>query len=337
MKTLLSVLFIVFFAGCTPAQQAQVSIEGRTMGTTYHIKWVAEPDSPAQSVLHAEIDAALVQVNKEMSTYDPTSELSVFNQRPAFEPMQVSDGTATVIREAIRLGELTGGVLDVTVGPLVNLWGFGPNAKPEKVPSDELIAETKARTGLQFLQLDDHTLTKLHDDLYVDLSTIAKGWGVDVVAEILASHNIHNYLVEIGGEMRLAGRKADGSEWRVAVEKPVTAERAVQEIISVGDNGIATSGDYRNYFEEDGLRYSHLIDPTTGKPIQHNLVSVTVVHPSCMTADGLATALMVMGFDRALEFAAQQDLAVLLIKRENGEFHAYNSPRFEPYLRKPGS
>ncbi|MBC3765412.1 FAD:protein FMN transferase [Neptunicella marina] len=327
------ILSLLLLSACQPATEGVVAIEGKTMGTTYHIKWVPTDNSPSVTAMQTEIDQALVKVNKEMSTYDPNSELSVFNQSPAGEAMTVSDGTATVIKEAKRLGELTGGVLDVTVGPLVNLWGFGPQARPETIPAPDVIAEAKSRTGLKYLRIDGNQLSKSHEDLYVDLSTIAKGYGVDVVADILHAHGVESYLVEIGGEMRLAGTKPGAVEWRVAVEKPVSSERSVAQIIGVGNNAVATSGDYRNYFEQDGIRYSHIIDPTTGYPIQHNLVSVTVVHPSCMTADGLATAIDVMGYEKGLAFAEKNNLAVLLITRENDGFKSYTSKQFEPYLR----
>lgn len=331
-KTLmLSLLCAFYLTACAPVQQDDIHLMGPTMGTSYNIKYSGfEAKSVKQ--LQAEIDALLVQVNKWMSTYDPQSELSRFNQWRSTEAFPLSAETLVVMEEAIRLGKLSEGVLDVTVGPLVNLWGFGPSARPDKVPDAETIAQVKSRIGLDKLQLLPGAARKLDEDLYVDLSTIAKGYGVDKVADLLEANGINNYLVEIGGEMRVKGNKASGLDWRIAVEKPITTERAVQEIISIGDNAIATSGDYRNYFEENGLRYSHLIDPRSGYPIQHNLVAVTVVHPSCMTADGLATALIVMGKDRALALATENHWPVLLITRENDQFKEYTTPEFEPYL-----
>jgi thiamine biosynthesis lipoprotein len=212
------------------------------------------------------------------------------------------------------------------------LWGFGPNARPVKVPTDELIKSTKNRIGLDKLLLLSGAAKKLEPELYVDLSTIAKGYGVDEVADLLESYGINNYLAEIGGEMRLSGNKGDDQPWVIAVEKPITTERAVQRFLSIGNNAIATSGDYRNFYEENGVRYSHLIDPKSGYPIQHSLVAVTVVHPSCMVADGLATAINVMGVERGLAFANRLKVAALLISNENGKFKEYNTAEFEPYL-----
>ncbi|MFT4789421.1 MAG: thiamine biosynthesis lipoprotein [Paraglaciecola sp.] len=317
-------------AGCSEAPK-NIHLSGQTMGTTYNIKFVAKSSVDAEK-LHNEVDASLVEINKLMSTYDPDSELSHFNQWHSTKPFKLSMQTLKVLTEAKRLGALSDGVLDVTVGPLVNLWGFGPDAKPDKTPSAQTIAAVKAKTGLDKLILLDDGARKTDPDLYVDLSTIAKGYGVDVVAELLEQYNLVNYLVEIGGEMRIAGHKAKGDKWRIAIEKPNSDERSVQEIISIGSNAIATSGDYRNYFEEQGVRYSHLIDPRTGSPISHNLVAVTVVHSSSMTADGLATALIVMGKDAALALAEQNALAVLLITKENGEFKEYTTAQFRPYI-----
>ena len=204
-----------------------VHLQGQTMGTTYNVKYLID-EAPVEG-LQAEIDARLVEVNKMMSTYDPTSELSRFNQYRYTDNFEVSPDTLFVINEALRLANLSGGVLDVTVGPLVNLWGFGPTKRPEKVPSQGEIDEIRDYVGYQKLSTTPTGLKKSHPMLYVDLSTIAKGFGVDEVAEILEKRGIENYLVEIGGEMRVKGERGDGSEWLIAIEKPVTTERAVQK------------------------------------------------------------------------------------------------------------
>lgn len=324
---------IVFLAGlllsaCAQEAKQVVHLHGNTMGTTYNVKYVIDERGQVEG-LQDEIDARLVEINKLMSTYDPTSELSRFNQNRYTTPVALSAETTKVVNEALRLGELSHGVLDVTVGPLVNLWGFGPNKRPEKVPSEEQVAEVRAYVGLDKINMTPDGLRKLHPMVYVDLSTIAKGYGVDQVAEIMEKNNLHDYLVEIGGEMRVKGERGNGEEWLIAIEKPVSTERSVQKIVSVGTNAIATSGDYRNYYEMNGKRYSHLIDPRTGSPITHNLVSVTVVHPSSMTADGLATAFNVMGWDEAKALAEKEDLAVFLIKRTKDGFEEYASPQFD--------
>jgi thiamine biosynthesis lipoprotein len=263
-----------------------------------------------------------------MSTYIKDSELSQFNQWKSIEPFPMSLQTIEVLKEAKRLGKISAGLLDVTVGPLVNLWGFGPQSRPEKIPSDKLIQATRQLVGLEKLIIGPTWASKTNPNLYVDLSTIAKGYAVDQITQLLQTYNIENLLVEIGGEMRLSGVKASGEAWKIAIEKPETEQRTAQEIITIGDNAVATSGDYRIYYEQDGVRYSHLIDPTTGYPITHNVVSVTVIHPSSMTADGLATALIVMGKEKALALADKYDIAVLLITKEKDGFNEYTSDKF---------
>ncbi|QXO17956.1 MULTISPECIES: FAD:protein FMN transferase [Vibrio] len=324
---------LLLLAGCEQPPQ-QVHLSGPTMGTTYNIKYIVQDGQPSSQALQTEVDRLLEQVNDQMSTYRKDSELSRFNQHQSTEPYEVSEQTATVVKEAIRLNQVTQGALDVTVGPLVNLWGFGPEARPEVVPSDEELAERKANVGIHHLSVDGHKLSKDLPHLYVDLSTIAKGWGVDVVADYLQSQGIHNYMVEVGGEIRLKGRNRDGVPWRIAVEKPTVDERSVQEIIEPGDMAIATSGDYRNYFERDGVRYSHIIDPQTGRPIHNRVVSVTVLDKSCMTADGLATGLMVLGDKKGIEIAEQNQIPVFMIVKTDDGFKEVASSAFKPYLNR---
>jgi thiamine biosynthesis lipoprotein len=307
------------------------------MGTTYNIKVVSTLEQIEALKLQDKIDLALKQVNKEMSTYIPDSEISLFNQSNAGEVFEISPGFTRVLKESIRLGELSEGKLDITVGPLVNLWGFGPELRPEKVPSESVIATTLARVGLNKLHLVGNQLSKDISNLYVDLSTTAKGYGVDIVAELIEANGFSNYLVEIGGEMRLKGFKHTGELWAIAIEKPILdhsgEHRGVQQIVIPKDNAVATAGDYRNYFEADGQRFSHIIDPATGKPINHNLVSVTVVHPSSMTADGLSTTLMVMGTEQGMAFAVKNNLAALFISKTEHGFSEQFTVKFKQYLK----
>ncbi len=302
-------------------------ITGKTMGTTYNVKLISTA-SVDKDRLKAAIDTKLVAINQLMSTYIADSELSRFNQSPANIPFVLSPETTLVLSEALRIGELSQARLDVTVGPLVNLWGFGPTKRAEVTPSPAQIEQAKSITGLDKLVLQDNRLTKTVSGVYVDLSTIAKGYGVDAISELLQERAISHYLVEIGGEMRVAGTKLGGEAWRIAIEKPIDDSRSIQRIISIGDNAIATSGDYRNYYEENGVRYSHLIDAATGYPIQHNTVSATVVDVSSMTADGLATALMILSGEQAIALAEANNIAVLLIFKEGAEFVEYQSPAF---------
>ncbi|WP_286265252.1 FAD:protein FMN transferase [Thalassotalea atypica] len=335
-KLLIVLIFMLVLSACFPAVdpngKKEVLLQGRTMGTTYNIKVVVGSDVDTVT-LHKAIDEALVQVNQEMSTYIADSELSLFNKSDGVEPIVMSKGLSKVINEAVRLGKITNGMLDVTVGPLVNLWGFGPDFRPNKVPTDNEQQQARARIGLNKIEVSGDNISKSQHDIYVDLSTIAKGYGVDVVADIVEANGIDGYLVEIGGELRLKGFKANGTLWTIAVEKPISNERSAQQFIVPKDNAVATSGDYRNYIEVNGKRYSHIIDPKTGLPIEHRLVSVTIIHPSSMTADGLSTAIMVMGPEVGLKFAEEHELAAMLIVKTEHGFEEINTVKFMQYLK----
>ena len=336
-KTLVNGLVLAglafFVSACTqPAQM--LSFSGQTMGTTYHIKFVGTDQLPNEQLLQAEIDLALEKVNDQMSTYRKNSELSQFNQMTLASTIDVSPDTAKVIQAGIDLYQKTDGALDITLGPLVNLWGFGPDKRPVKVPSPELIAQTKAKTGINSLTINGLKASKSNPDLYVDLSSIAKGFGVDKIASLLAKYQPKGYLVEIGGEVSLYGVKADDTPWRIAIEQPDVDEREIQQVIEPGNMAMATSGDYRNYYEEDGQRFTHIIDPRTGYPIDHRLASVTVLHPQSMIADGYATAMMVLGTEASLALAKEQNLAIMLIEKQaEGEgFKVYYSDSFKPFV-----
>ncbi|MCA9538217.1 MAG: FAD:protein FMN transferase [Myxococcales bacterium] len=306
-----------------PAARTVTAFRGATMGTTYTVKIAGPALSPAdENALGAAIDAELEAVNDQMSTWRKTSELSRLNQSESTDPQPASEALRLVIAEALRINKLSGGAFDITVGPLVNAWGFGPGG--EHTPPDEAtLSGLRARVGPDKLSFDDATGTvrKARADVYVDLSAIAKGHGVDRVAAVLEHRGHGDFLVEIGGEVRVAGKNGDGQTWRVGIEKPDENARDIQEIIALDGGALATSGDYRNFYEKDGVRLSHTIDPRTGRPIAHRLASVSVIAPTCMTADGLATALNVLGPDEGLALAEQQGLAALFIVREtDGRF-----------------
>lgn len=334
-KTLVNWLALIglafFVSGCTQPVEI-ISLSGNTMGTTYHIKVVPSEELPEANLLQAEIDLALEKVNDQMSTYRPDSELSRFNSMSHEETVTVSADTAFVIAEGIHLYKVTGGALDITLGPLVNLWGFGPDKRPTTLPSDAVISAAKAKTGIEYLHLDGNKLSKTNPDLYVDLSSIAKGFGVDVVASLLDKYQVSGYLVEVGGELSVFGQKLDNSPWRVAIEQPDVDDREIQQVIAPGDMAVATSGDYRNYYEEEGRQFSHLIDPRDGYPIDHRLASVTVLHKQSMVADGYATAMMVLGTDKSLALAKQENLAIMLIEKQDDGFKVFYSDAFKPFV-----
>jgi thiamine biosynthesis lipoprotein len=331
---LLLITLTLLLSGCgEKPEPEEIFLEGKTMGTTYHIKYYDEKAQLSSQKLQSQIDAVLVNVNQSMSTYIENSEINTFNRLPANKIMPISEDFRAVVSESIRLGKSTK-TLDVTMGPLIDLWGFGPDKKPTNRPSDEELASMVEKIGIDKLILTEQGLAKTIDGLELSFSATAKGYGIDKVAQLLESHNITNYMVEIGGELRIAGEKPNSQDWKIAIEQPDAqpGERKVHRVLSPGTNGIATSGDYRIFYKMDGEIYTHLIDPVTGMPIKHDLVSVTVLHPSAMTADGLATALTVMGMEKAQAYAQQHDLPVYLIGKSKDGLVTYSSPAFKPYL-----
>ena len=334
IMALLLISLTLLLVGCADeAEPKAVFLQGETMGTTYHIKFYNDQDTPTSSELQLYIDTALKDVNQSMSTYISDSEISLFNRLPANQVMSISDDFRAVLTESMRLGQSTK-TLDVTMGPLIDLWGFGPDKKPTKRPSDEALAHMVANIGIDKLILTEEGLAKTADELQLSFSATAKGYGIDKVASLLEGYNITNYMVEIGGELRISGQKPNNQDWVIAIEQPDAkpAERKVHRVLSPGNNGIATSGDYRIFYKMDGEIYTHLIDPITGMPIKHDLVSVTVLNPSAMTADGLATALTVMGMKKAQAYAESHDLPVYLIAKSKKGLITYSSPAFKPYL-----
>ena len=311
-----------------------LAVDGQIMGTTYTVRVVSPPQDFGEGAMSTAVAGILEQVDQVMSTYRPESELSRFNESDSTDWFPVSQSLLDVAEEAARLAELTDGAMDVTVGPLVNLWGFGPDPQNHRVPDDAELQALREAVGFRHLSLQTAppAMRKSRKDLYVDLSAIAKGYAVDGVADYLEAQGVESYMVEVGGELRIRGTNDRGQPWRIAVENPTPGARSVFQVITPGYNGMATSGDYRNFFEVNGRRYSHTIDPITGRPIEHMLASVSVVHPSAMTADGLATALMVMGPDRGLAFAERTGLPVFMIVKQGDDFVAKYSPSFSDYM-----
>ncbi|WP_236590899.1 FAD:protein FMN transferase [Neptunomonas japonica] len=306
------------------------------MGTTFTVKWVGDDDARVASI-HEDVAGALADVNQAMSTYIADSELSLLNQLPVENEVELSDALFFVLSLAQSISKKTAGAFDVTVGPLVNLWGFGPDGRVIKAPADSDVVRLQQQTGFEKLVINSDAQKALKKTaLYVDLSAIAKGYGVDVLARVMEKHDIHDYLVEIGGELRAKGHKPNDQDWKIAIESPVNGARKVQKILSISDTGIATSGDYRNYFEEAGVRYSHTINPKTGRPIIHKLASVTVLMPTCAEADAMATAFMVMGEERAYEFAVKHNIDAFFIVKSNQDFIEKMTPGFDKRLVKRG-
>jgi thiamine biosynthesis lipoprotein len=322
----------------TPPERELYSWQGETMGSTYSVKVVCAALPPEQQALiQQSIQSQLDRVTELMSTYLTSSELSRFNQSPVAEPFPLSRETLEVFKVARRVGALSNGALDVTVGPLVNAWGFGPPGRPTQEPAQAELDRLKEAVGWDKIVLDESrsTVRKTHAEVYCDFSAVAKGYGVDRVSETLSELGYVEHMVEVGGEVRVSGRNADGQLWRIGVEKPLAAGRAVQRVLPLDNLAMATSGDYRNYYEEGGRRISHEIDPRTARPIEHQLASVTVLAERCAEADAFATALIVLGEDEGYRLAIQQGLAALFLVREGGRFVEKTTPRFDEWFAPP--
>lgn len=329
-------LILCGVTGCHEVKpQSELKVGGPTMGTYYAVKVTG--DYPGgESQLKQDVETLLRQVDHSLSTYKPDSELSRFNQFQSTERFAVSQELADVVVQALRVGQETGGAVDVTVGPLVNLWGFGPDKRPVKMPTDQQIAEAKARTGLDKLHVEigseQSYLRKDLPDMYIDLSTIGEGYAATLISRFLDRRGVRNYMVEIAGAIQMKGQNAKGDPWRVAIEKPIDELGQVQTVVSPIDSGISTAGSYRNYYERDGQRLSHVIDPRTGRPISHHLVSVTVISASAEYSDAIDTGLMVMGADQALQYANEHHLAIYTISKTPDGFKVRYSRAFQPYL-----
>ena len=338
------------------------TFNGRIMGTTYSVSYVStmfkHPVKDVSAVAHQ----ALESVDGRFSTYKPDSELMQVNGAPVGEPVQVSPQFMQVVKEAHYVSEISDGAYDITVGGLVNLWGFGPahwkqrdkqglhagNQKPEDtpefvqwminnfpgaVPSPEEIEQARAKAGYQNLVIDEtaSTVTK-KTDIFIDLNSIAKGHGVDVTAEALRNIGINDYMVEVGGEVLVNGSKPGGQPWRLAVIGPEMGRNGVSAIVEPGNKALATSGDYLNFFEVDGKRYSHTINPVTGWPEAKRVAEVAVISDTVSMADAMATMFMALGDKKGLELADRLGIAARFAYYTEDGYETSTSKAFKPYL-----
>ena len=325
---LMMLAFIMTATGCSISDKEEIqTFYGQALGTSYSIKYVGDQSKVGK--FQSGVNSVLDRIDQAMSTYLKRSELNKFNEAAVGESFHMSDDLYYVVSLAQSVSRKSGGAFDITVEPLVDLWGFGPSDRPDIVPDKEELSKAFDMVGYSALQLNDatHTVIKAAPR-EIDLSAIAKGYAVDKVAEYLDSLNLTSYLVEVGGEMRLKGSKPNGDAWRVAIETPESGARGVYRILPLTDHAIATSGDYRNYFEVNGKRYSHTIDPKTGYPIDHPLVSASVIADNCAVADAWATAMMVLGTEQALALAEKEQLPVFLIEKTDAGFKEYKSALF---------
>lgn len=328
-KKILTFILVLILTSCSK-QNNYVKLTGYTMGTSYHI--TLEKNNFNTKELQTKIDKRLKKINQLMSTYIDDSELSIFNQNQTVECQKLSKETLFVIKNAIDISHKTNGKFDVTLAPLIAMWGFDKKDTQDIIPNQDLITSELNNIGFQKIIVENNCVKKSLPQLSINLSAIAKGYAVDEIAKIIQQHQIKNYLVEIGGEVANQGLNPKGKNWRIAIESPNVSERSIHKAITPKNLGIATSGNYRNYFEKDGKRYSHTIDPTTGYPITHTLASITVLHKQTMIADALATALLVMGDEAALKFAEQTELPIFMLIKDGDNFKEVHSTAFKQHL-----
>jgi thiamine biosynthesis lipoprotein len=310
-------LLVLLLGACSPAPPQVAELEGKTMGTGYTIKVYPVPEPALLDRLATRIASRLQAINQAMSTYQPDSDLSRFNRSDSTDWQAVPAEIVDLVSRAAEVSGKTDGAYDVTVNPLVSLWGFGSEGRRSEPPSAEAIEAGLRDVGFDKLETrtSPPALRKLTAGVEVDLSSIAKGWAVDELASVVESEGIVNYLVDIGGELRTRGSKGEDRPWQIAIERPEAGHRVAQHIVTLRDAAVATSGDYRNYFEHNGTRYSHTIDPRTGKAVLHRLASVTVFADNTTDADAWATALMALGDDAGPAAAEQHGIAALFTIR----------------------
>ncbi|SDS37215.1 thiamine biosynthesis lipoprotein [Halopseudomonas xinjiangensis] len=331
-QPVIAVALAAALTGCFNSAEPVLEVTGSTMGSSYSIKWVGVGDSPEPAALQASLEAMFEQFDREVSGWREDSDLASFNASPVGACRQIPESLVDLVKAAESLNQRSGGAFDITVGPLLDLWGFhGPVGK-HVLPGDDELRHALERVGQHHLRLDGDQLCK-DADVLLDISGLAAGYMVDEVVEHLGVHGITSYMVEITGELKAAGLKPGGSPWRIAIEEPRDDDRVAQLILPLDGYGVSTSGDYRNFFEYEGKRYSHTFNPRSGTPVMHQLAAVTVLHPSTMQADGLSTVLHVLGPEEGWEFALAHDVAALFVVRQGTGFVSRATPEFNA-LRK---
>ncbi|PLX18264.1 MAG: thiamine biosynthesis protein ApbE [Salinivirgaceae bacterium] len=292
MKNLSILIIAILFIGCQPDKKPYIKNQGQAHGTFYHVSY----DSPNGKDFHDLLKASMERIDKSLSTYDPISVISRINQNDS--SVVLDDHFLNVYKKALEISKETHGAFDITVAPLVNAWGFG-FTEPQRT-DDKSIEHILSYTGYERVHLINGKLHKDTSTIQLDASAIAKGYSVDMAALVLENQGIKNYMVEIGGEIRVKGVNEQGNPWRIGIDEPTDdqspAERKLQRIINISDAAMATSGNYRQFYIKNGKKYAHTINPKTGYPVQHSLLSASVVAPDCMTADAYATAFMVLGY-----------------------------------------
>ncbi|MFC4311203.1 FAD:protein FMN transferase [Steroidobacter flavus] len=327
------VLLALALAGCERKPQ-ELAISGPAQGTTYSIKVASAPDGIDAHALRVATDQVLDSIDRSMSGYREDSEISRFNASTSTDWFEVSSDLATVVDYALKVSQASDGMFDITVGPLVAAWGFGPKGEPIDLPDEAKLAELRAQVGYRKLQarLSPPALRKSEPGLRVDLNGIAPGYTVDLIAERFQRLHLSHFMIDLGGEVRAQGRNARGQPWRIAVERPIDAEPEPYAIVSLDNASVTTSGEYRHYYDRDGHRYSHTIDPRTGRPVEHTLASVVVVGPTTMYVDAWAKVFNVLGTEAGRKLALERAMPVMFIEANGTELHSVTTPQFDPLV-----
>lgn len=328
LKPFIIFMVSVYLLACTPTADVK-KLSGEAQGTTYHISFWSEKPSDTAAIDKL-IKEEFSRLDAEISNYRPDSRIEKFNATESSEPLETTPEIISLIETARKVSEASDGCYDLTIKPLFDLWGF--KADKLHIPSDAELQNTLKTIGFKQVKIvDANHLQKLNPKLRIDVSSIAQGYSVARMVGILEQQGIHDYLVEIGGELQTHGKKPDGSAWRVAVEKPLPDERTLHKILTIQQTealAVMTSGTYRHYFDQDGQRYSHILDAKTGKPVEHKTVSVTVLHSNPTEADAWSTAMLCLGKERGLEVANKAGIAVLFIEQHDKELDEVKSDAF---------
>ena len=331
--TIFLILIISFtFFSCSQEKNYNAQLKGNTMGTYYIIDVVSVPKKLKIKKIKKEVKDTLSKANKILSNWDKNSEISTINKFNNTTPIKISDELNEVFKTASEINIKTNGFFDITLDPIIELWGFGYKSKQTKTaPTEQQIKNTLSIVGQRSLldiNYENNELIKKNKNLKINLSSIGKGFGIDLIGKKLNQLGIKNYLINIGGDILTKGHNKKNKNWIIGIENPNLKEKLIKDIVNLTNKGLATSGDYKNFFTQDGKRYSHIINPKTGKPIMHSTKSVTVIHDNSMKADGWATALLALGRVDGLKIAEKEKIAVLFIDEIDDKFVKFKSNQF---------
>ncbi|MCI0911037.1 FAD:protein FMN transferase [Pseudomonas putida] len=328
----IALLFILMLLTACNQGPTLERLGGPAMGSSYSIQYVREAGGPAPVQVQAAVETILQDIDQHYSTYRGDSAVSQFNQLPANRCLALPSDMLELVAFGQHLAEQTDGAFDLTVEPLLDLWGFGPQARHEQVPEAQALATARLRVGYQHLRVEGQALCK-DAPVQLDFNSIAAGHAVDLIAARLRAMGIASFIAEVTGELKAVGRKPDGSLWRIALELPREDRQIARQVIPVDGLGVSTSGDYRHYFEQNGRRYSHTFDARLGRPVAHDLAAVTVLDASALQADGYSTLLLILGPERGWDFAIAHDLAAVLVTRAEGGFVSRATPAYQRALK----